>query len=617
MDMTKRDWLTADVCVAFDDAAHEVVSDKLFGVNLEHTRSDIYNGLSAQLLRNRKFAGKPEAASGHAAQWYPVGKRPMLLFDTGYTRHHELYHMKRNHECNAQRIVNIYDDCECGIGQHELALQAGRQYDFRIVAQTSQPVTLTVALTARHGAQVYAACDIALEGAEWTTYEASLVPDVTDTDADIRITFSSRASVCIGALSLLPADSFRGMRRDVIALLRDMGVTIMRWPGGNFAGEYNWLDGLLPVDMRAPLESFMGIETQPHTMGYDFDEIDTDDFVALCREVGAEPFITINPCWNTPEENAAWVEYCNGDASTTYGKLRAERGHAEPYNVRLWSLGNEMGYGHMEGDNTPDGYCRIARENAAHMLAVSPWITLCSSGPYPNEQWAQRSAAALSDQVPLVSQHHYVHNVQHLLGVDDESIAKEYYATLSGVDDICELMRKNRADLPDSVRISFDEWNVWYAWYRPSCVVDGIFAAMALHMFMGNARELGVEQVCHFEAVNEGLLCATPDDAFLTAQGEMFRLMKRHAGGEICCRRTDVFATCKDGVTTLTAVNASYDSAKRIVIPCAGEASARLYTSDSVLPPSFFTGHDADSERTADGLVFNMPPHSVLAVTLR
>ena len=161
------------------------------------------------------------------------------------------------------------------------------------------------------------------------------------------------------------------------------------------------MDGLLPADMRAPFQSYLGLETQPHTMGYDFSEMNTDDFIALCREIGAEPFITINPCWNTPDENAAWVEYCNGDVSTPYGKLRANRGHQEPYNVQFWSLGNEFGYGHMEGDNTPAGYCQIALENGKKMLEASPGLSLCSSGPYPNKEWAEFSASTIMATTPI------------------------------------------------------------------------------------------------------------------------------------------------------------------------------------------------------------------------
>ena len=90
---------------------------------------------------------------------------------------------------------------------------------------------------------------------------------------------------------------------------------------------------MLPSDQRAPLQAYTEIETQPHSDGFDYHEINTDDFIALCREVGAAPLLTINLAWNSPEESAQWVEYCNGSADTEYGKIRAERGYPEPYKI--------------------------------------------------------------------------------------------------------------------------------------------------------------------------------------------------------------------------------------------------------------------------------------------
>lgn len=593
----------------------ERVSPMLFGANIEHTRSCVYQGLSAQMLRNRKFAGKPEACSGHAAQWYPIGEKALFLFDRAYTRHHELYHMKRNHECNAQRIVNASEGSLCGLGQHELVLQADHTYLFRMVAKASAPVRVTAALTARHGRTTYASCEMLLDSEDWTTCEGRLCCAVSDDDADLRLTFTARTSLCIGALSLLPEDTFHGMRSDVVACLREMGIRLLRWPGGNFAGEYNWLDGLLPADERAPLESCLGIETQPHSMGYDFHEINTDDFIALCREIGAEPFITINPCWNTAEENAAWVEYCNDDASTPYGRLRAERGHPQPYQVRLWSLGNEFGYGHMEGENTPEGYARIARENAQKMLAVSPDLRLCSSGPYPNAKWADECAAKLKDSASLVSEHFYAHVPEY---PDAAHFGQEYNLVVNDVETLRSQIRQNRADLPMEVEISMDEWNVWYAWYRPSSVMDGVFAARTLHMLMSEAKDCRIAQACHFEAVNEGLLCAPVQGAYLTAQGQVFRVMKDHIGGQICMKGLDAFATRRDGVITLTAVNPSFDRAERLHVRHEGEVlSAVLYHSDGVIPPSFFTQEEACVELEEQGSAIELPPHSLLALKLK
>ena len=152
--------------------------------------------------------------------------------------------------------------------------------------------------------------------------------------------------------------------------MKELGIKVLRWPGGNFAGEFNWMDGLLPVDMRAPFQSYLGLETQPHTMGYDYSEINTDDFIALCREIGAEPFITINPCWNTPEENAAWVEYCNGDASTPMG-APGPTGSPRTLQCAALVLGQQIQLQPRRRQH-PSGYCQIALENGKKMLEASP-----------------------------------------------------------------------------------------------------------------------------------------------------------------------------------------------------------------------------------------------------
>ncbi|MBQ8732774.1 MAG: helix-turn-helix domain-containing protein [Oscillospiraceae bacterium] len=589
------------------------VSPLLFGCNLEHTRSCIYTGLSAQMLRNRKFAGKPSACSGHAAEWYPIGSDAIFLFDQSYTQHHKQYHMKRNHERNSQRIVNPYEGAVCGIGQHELLIQQDVSYSFRIVAKASAPVILTVSLTSRHGKVTYASNQITIRHPDWADYSVCLTPTESDEDADIRITFSEESSLCIGAISLMPSENFHGMRWDVIDTLKEIGIKLLRWPGGNFAGEYNWMDGLLPVDMRSPLESCMGIETQPHTLGYDFHEINTDDFIALCREIGAEPFITINPCWNTPEETAAWVEYCNGDETTSYGSLRAQRGSPEPYRVRFWSLGNEIGFGHMEGENTPDGYCKIAKEHGTQMLSVSPDLTLCSSGPYPNSLWTKNSAIPLRGVSNLISYHFYAHNPSY---PDTENFSQEYYACLSGAFRMKDRLIFTRKSLPDDIHISLDEWNVWYAWYRPSSVTDGIFSALAFHAIFGEADPCGIDLACHFEAINEGLLCVTPDRVFLTAQGQVFSIMKNHLGGQICYYRPDALSTRHNNKIVSTVVNGSYDRTKKVIFPKDRTVcQLKLLFSETVLPPSFFETSEFSEDCLANMTEFTMPAHSILLIT--
>ena len=587
-----------------------LVSPYLFGSNLEHTRSCLYTGLSAQMVRNRKFAGKPTACEGCAMEWFPLGKRAVFALDEPYTRHGEGYHMKRTTECNSVSIFNPFQGETAGMGQHGIAISQGQPYLFGMVVKTQNPVEFAVSLTDRAGKEVYCRTTFTGEGADWTRFEVELTPQAADPDADLRICWEEAGHVCVGAISLLPKDHFHGMRRDVVEAMKELGIKVLRWPGGNFAGEFNWMDGLLPVDMRAPFQSYLGLETQPHTMGYDYSEINTDDFIALCREIGAEPFITINPCWNTPEENAAWVEYCNGDASTPYGKLRAQRGHQEPYNVQLWSLGNEFGYGHMEGDNTPSGYCQIALENGKKMLEASPNLSLCSSGPYPNKEWAELSAKPLGGISQMISQHYYGY-APHYTSL--ATVEEEYNRCLASVSRMRDLLHQSRQWLEPSTRISMDEWNVWYAWYRPSSVTDGIYAALALHMLMEEAEKSGIALACHFQAVNEGMLCVKPDHVSLTAQGQVFSRMNRwHMGNRLCSASQEaVVSVDREGRMAVTVVNAAFRCEKPVDFSSFGLCSeAVLFSSDTVLPPSEFTVTDV-LEQAAGG-TFQMPPHSVL-----
>lgn len=607
--------------VELKQVSQSVVSPYLFGSNLEHTRSDVLNGLSAQMLRNRKFAGKPAAVAGYAKEWYPIGEKVyfMLNYNDPYTRHMEgHYHMKRRLECNAQRIANFTAGSPAGIGQHGLVLHKDKEYEFAIVLRSGKPGTITVLLTNRGGSMIYARESITFsstDSKEWNRYCVKLQCDCRDEDADLRVIFTEENYIEIGAVSLMSADHFRGMRMDVIEALREQGIKLLRWPGGNFAGEYNWFDGLLPVDMRAPFESYMGLETQPHSMGYDYHELNTDDFVALCRLIGAEPFITINPAWNTPSESAMWVEYCNGGPDTEYGRKRIERGYEEPYHVQLWSLGNEFGYGHMEGENTPYGYSKIAREHADAMKAVCKELTFCSSGPYPNKDWADHSAKALKDVVSLTSLHFYAPQREFTLR---EKIEEDYRICVASVENARERIHRMRCQLGDSTQISFDEWNTWYAWYRPSCVADGIFTALMLHMIIEESEKSGIAMACHFEAVNEGTIEANWDGARLTAAGQAFAAMTEHSGGMIRYQSANVLATEKEQVLTVTMVNASFEKEQTLWLPDCGRAiTADLYYGREMIPYSYFEIRPAQVEKESDRLRVNIPAHSLVLIKVK
>ena len=261
--------------IIFDRDTNRVVSPLLFGENLEHTRNSVHAGLSAEMLENRKFAGKPGNRKGCADRWIPIGERAYFVFDEyePYTRHAKEYHMNRMLECHAQRITLFYPGEEAGIGQSGLTVQKGRAYQFEIAVRAIQETMLDIRLTDPEG-RILASGKMAVEEKQaYAEKSLLLTPDRDCENTTLTITFVKKSTVFIGAVSLMPADNFRGMRKDVVEALKTLGIRILRWPGGNFAGEYNWKDGLLSRNMRAPLQSAMWLETQSYTLGFDFHEI--------------------------------------------------------------------------------------------------------------------------------------------------------------------------------------------------------------------------------------------------------------------------------------------------------------------------------------------------------
>jgi len=605
-----------------DTSSPEYVSPFIFGHNLEHTRACVNNGLSAQMLQNRKFAGKPSRNHGVPAHWFGIGEKTFFYQSSPYTKHICLEKMWRMNELQSQVVANMTEGLTAGIGQQGLDIEAGKTYELRMVTKVSEALTLKIELCDRDGVKTYASKEISLTPSEdWVKTEFELIPSASDGNASIRYSFTRRAEVCFGVLSMMPADNFHGMRKDVVAYLKEIGPAILRWPGGNFAGEYRWKDGLLDADLRGPLQAATEIETQPYTDGYDFHEINTDDFIALCREVGAEPFITINLMWSTPEESAQWVEYCNGATDTEYGRKRAERGHIEPYDVKFWSLGNEMGYVHMEGTKLSSGYAEIASGHAEAMLRTSHGLQIFSSGPFPNDDWAANSAAVLADKAPYVSLHTYCGGTRQF--TTEEGIRKSYNEIIQ-VDGPMQHARNMRECLDRTgvkMHISYDEWNQWYSWYRPSCVSEGIFTAKFLHGIINLSTPLDIPVCCYFQPVGEGAIIITPTSSRLTANGQVFAIMKAHKGGKLCpvsgAAEYCAIATVKDNVLTVTIINDSYDEQKEFELAVKGKVqNAKLLSSDDVKPYSYFTESEPEVICGRKSQKITLPPHSVASIEM-
>jgi alpha-N-arabinofuranosidase len=249
-----------------------------------------------------------------------------------------------------------------------------------------------------------------------------------------------------------------GFRTDVLAVLLRMGYTAMRYPGGNFASGYHWMDGIGPKDKRPAIRELAWQSREPNQFG-------TDEYLKLAKAMGWTPMITVNLGTGTPEEARNWVEYTNGPAGTRYSNMRADNGHAEPYEVKLWCLGNEMDGPWQLGHVPADQYAIRAQQAAKLMKDTDPEIELvacgsCTTGLPTYMEWDRTVLQHIGPYAEYVSLHRYVGN--------ENGDTSDYLAVTASIDQQIEEMdavcRYVQARLRSRKRhyLCFDEWNVWY-----------------------------------------------------------------------------------------------------------------------------------------------------------
>ena len=176
-------------------------------------------------------------------------------------------------------------------------------------------------------------------------------------DGRLEIVGTGTGTFHIGVVSLMPADNVSGFKAATITYLKELGIEMARWPGGNFVSAYDWRDGIGDRDRRPPRRELAWNGMESNDMG-------VDDFMTFCRLIGAEPYLAVNSGLGDAHSAAEEVEYVNGPATSRLGGQRAANGHPAPYGVKIWGVGNEMygpwQWGHMSirqyaGEAQPDG----------------------------------------------------------------------------------------------------------------------------------------------------------------------------------------------------------------------------------------------------------------------
>ncbi|MDX2004774.1 MAG: alpha-N-arabinofuranosidase [Meiothermus sp.] len=364
----------------------------------------------------------------------------------------------------------------------------------------------------------------------------------------------------------------RGLRKDVLAALKETGYTVMRYPGGNFVSGYRWLDGVGPKESRPRRREMAWKSVETNQFG-------TDEFMQFAREIGTEPMLAVNLGTGTIQEAADLVEYCNAAPGSQFADLRAKNGHPDPYGVKYWCLGNEMDgpwqIGHLEAHE----YGRKALEAAKVMRWQDPGVKLIACGSsstfmptFPD--WDRTVMEHLYDHVDYLSLHYYANN--------HANDPLDYLASTllfeGHLDTLAATLRyvKSKLRSKREVYLSWDEWNVWYKnmemdgrWTEAPHLIeevynleDALVVAQWLSVFLRRADVLKVACIAQIVNVIAPLL-TTKDQTLRQSIFYPLTLFSNHARGNALDVKVSSprYATTSYGEQPLLDVSASHDPA--------------------------------------------------------
>lgn len=298
-------------------------------------------------------------------------------------------------------------------------------------------------------------------GKDWTEFPLVLNPEEEAPNARLEIATRGPATLWIDQVSLMPDSSFAngGFRPDLLKAITDLHPPVIRWPGGSFIADYHWKDSIGPQSKRVGKTGWD--ELDPLSFGI-------DEFISLCRRVGAEPVVVINSGGrNDPADRSKYVqdardlvEYCNAPATSKWGKVRAANGHPEPFGVKYWEIDNEIWK--VKGDV----YAEMLRQFVPAMKQVDPTIKTiaCGSGQLGGH-WAEGDTAVIekaADLVDYLSVHHY-ESADHF--ADGPANEEKFFATLGA---------RIRSSKNPNLKLFVSEWNAQSTDWRTGLYAGGI-----------------------------------------------------------------------------------------------------------------------------------------------
>jgi len=501
----------------------------IYGQFIEHLGKCIYGGIWAEMIEDRKFYypitwefdplgtdDDPFWNTGpypylKASPWKVIGTENTVSMD-------EVDAFAGRHG----PVISSTDGSQlCGISQGGLGVIEDKDYVGHIVLSGDQSMLpIIVQLVSRNGETV--GMQVNEINQEYASYPLEFTAPFSCDSTRLEIFSEGQGQFRIGTLSLMPADNIKGWRKDVVALMRELNAPVYRWPGGNFVSGYNWRDGIGERDKRPPRKN-------PAWKGVEHNDVGIHEYMELMELLDAEPFIAVNTGLGTVEEVAQEIEYCNGSPDSEMGRLRVQNGHAEPYGVKWWAVGNEM-YGDWQLGHMPlEEYVKKHVAMAEAIWEKDPQAQLIAVGAVG--EWSETMLREASEHMSLLSEHIYVKEL--------DNVQEHTQQLKDNIRRVADAHRKYRKDIQNllgkNIRIAMDEWNYWYGDYIYGELgvryhhKDALGVAIGLHEFFRNSDMYFMAN--YAQTVNViGCIKTTATQSGFAATGLPLQLYRNHFG---------------------------------------------------------------------------------------
>ncbi|MGA2074757.1 MAG: alpha-L-arabinofuranosidase C-terminal domain-containing protein [Terriglobia bacterium] len=496
------------------------------------------------MLRDRKFEQGDVDKDGVADDWVPeefVTDNYWELTNGRSATHRYFIDQGEFYGGGASQAIELYGPgpTHTSIFQTGLQVMKGKQYVFYVYLKLRGTGSAWVEL-GKLGRSAYGRKEFAKLSDRWEKYTAEFVSPEDTPEARIRIGVEGQGIFWIDSASLMPTDNLGGMRRDVIEALKPLRIPIMRYPGGCFADEFHWMNAIGPRDKRPTTWSDVWQEWDPNDFGI-------DEFMDFAGELGFQAHFTANYASGIPEEAAHWVEYVNGSKQTTWGQERLRNGHPEPYDVKLWAVGNEPAEscrGEYTGGTNVAEYARRFLQFKSAMRNVDPSVRIMAGGSPPGPAtWNRDLLGLLPEPVDLLAMSLYTGKGGRVLQICD--LTDYYHRVVAEPQEFEHMLDGAIAGMgnrfpQDHPTIAITEYN---SWWMPETgdpdyhLCNALYLAGVYNALFRHANQAAIAE--WNTTVNvQGLVSVDPTGVKLTPPYFAYLLYHNHIGNQVLTTQT-------------------------------------------------------------------------------